>query len=80
VPKPFDATVKDLAAQAPQDFITVFDQPPVQPVRVLNVDLSTVTAEAARAGTAQRLRRRLLACPRPWFGARPWYLNSLWFL
>jgi len=46
VPKPFDATVKDLAAQAPQDFITVFDQPPVQPVRVLNVDLSTVTTAA----------------------------------
>ena len=46
MPKPFDATVKDLAAQGPSDFISIFDRPPVQPVRVLNVDLSTVTTAA----------------------------------
>ena len=38
MPKPFDATVKDLAVQGPDDFIRIFEQPPVQPVRVLNAD------------------------------------------
>jgi len=42
---PFDATLKDLA-QAAQGFLSVFDQPPTLPVRVLNPDLSTVTTAA----------------------------------
>jgi len=46
MPKPYDATMKDLATQGPSDFIAIFDRPPAQPVRVLNVDLSTVTTAA----------------------------------
>jgi hypothetical protein len=42
--KPFDAILKDLAVVDPIMFLTVFDAPPVLPVRLLNVDLSTVTA------------------------------------
>lgn len=44
--KPFDATIKDLAAQGPADFVTCFDGPTTRPVRLLNVDLSTVTTAA----------------------------------
>ncbi len=43
---PFDATLKDLGADAPADFLTEFDQAPAGPTRVLNVDLSTVTTAA----------------------------------
>jgi hypothetical protein len=46
MPMPFDATLKDLARDAPADFLTEFDQPPAGPVRLLNVDLSTVTTAA----------------------------------
>ncbi len=43
---PFDATLKDLGAINPADFLTLFDSAPGAPVKVLNVDLSTVTAGA----------------------------------
>lgn len=43
---PFDATLKDLAAQGPPAFLAEFDVPPTGPVRVLNPDLSTVTSGA----------------------------------
>jgi len=46
VSKPFDATIKDLAAQGPADFVTCFDAPTTLPVKLLNVDLSTVTTAA----------------------------------
>jgi predicted transposase YdaD len=46
MPKPFDATIKDLAAQGPADFVRCFDGPTMQPVQLLNVDLSTVTTAA----------------------------------
>jgi hypothetical protein len=44
MPKPFDATLKDLAGLDPVRFLAEFDTPPALPVRLLNVDLSTVTA------------------------------------
>lgn len=46
MPKPFDATIKDLAAQGPADFVAWIDGPTTQPVQLLNVDLSTVTTAA----------------------------------
>jgi hypothetical protein len=42
----FDATMKNLAAGFPRDFLTTFDGEPTGPVQVLNVDLSTVTTSA----------------------------------
>src|SRR5947209_7738014 len=42
--KPFDATLKDLAAVDPVGFLAEVDAPPALPVRLLSVDLSTVTA------------------------------------
>ena len=42
----FDATLKDMARASPAGFLAAFDQPPVLPVRLLNVDLSTVTRAA----------------------------------
>jgi hypothetical protein len=42
----FDATLKDMGRDSPQGFLATFDQPPTGPVRLLNVDLSTVTALA----------------------------------
>src|SRR5690349_12235058 len=42
--KPFDATLKDLAGIDPARFLAEIDAPPTLPVRLLNVDLSTVTA------------------------------------
>jgi hypothetical protein len=42
----FDATLKDMGRESPVGFLTTFDQPPVLPVKLLNVDLSTVTASA----------------------------------
>jgi hypothetical protein len=44
MPKPFDATLKDLAGIDPRQFLADIDIPPSLPVRLLNVDLSTVTA------------------------------------
>jgi hypothetical protein len=43
MPFPFDATLKDIATDYPADFRTVFDGTN-RPVRVLNVDLSTISA------------------------------------
>jgi hypothetical protein len=43
VSKPFDATLKDMAVVDPAQFLTEVDRPPALPVRLLNVDLSTVT-------------------------------------
>jgi hypothetical protein len=42
----FDATLKDMARDSPQDFLSAFDRPPMLPVHLLNVDLSTVTTAA----------------------------------
>src|SRR5438132_10677832 len=42
----FDATVKDMGRESPSGFLAAFDQPPTLPVKLLNVDLSTVTAAA----------------------------------
>jgi hypothetical protein len=42
----FDATIKDLAREHPLGFLAAFDRPPGLPVRLLNVDLSTVTRAA----------------------------------
>ena len=44
--KPYDATIKDLAAVGPADFVSWFDGPTTQAVTLLNVDLSTVTTAA----------------------------------
>jgi hypothetical protein len=44
--KPFDATLKDLAADYPRDFAAAFAGETARPVQVLNVDLSTVTTAA----------------------------------
>ena len=42
----FDATLKDMGRESPLGFLATFDQPPAMPVKLLNVDLSTVTALA----------------------------------
>jgi hypothetical protein len=42
----FDATLKDMGRECPSAFLATFDQPPALPVKLLNVDLSTVTALA----------------------------------
>jgi hypothetical protein len=42
----FDATLKDMGRDSPQGFLAAFDRPPTGPVKLLNVDLSTVTAAA----------------------------------
>jgi hypothetical protein len=42
----FDATLKDMGRQSPQGFLAAFDRPPTLPVKLLNVDLSTVTTAA----------------------------------
>jgi hypothetical protein len=42
----FDATLKDMGRESPRGFLAAFDRPPTVPVRLLNVDLSTVTREA----------------------------------
>jgi hypothetical protein len=46
MPMKFDATMKELAQEDPAAFLGAFDTPPTQPVKLLNVDLSTVTAAA----------------------------------
>lgn len=40
----FDATLKDIVAQHPGDFAAAFGLTGIEPVRVLNVDLSTISA------------------------------------
>jgi hypothetical protein len=42
----FDATLKDMGRESPQGFLAAFDRPPTAPVKLLNVDLSTVTTSA----------------------------------
>jgi len=42
----FDATLKDMGRDSPQGFLAAFDRPPTLPVKLLNVDLSTVTTAA----------------------------------
>jgi hypothetical protein len=42
----FDATLKDMGRDSPQGFLATFDRPPAGPVKLLNVDLSTVTTVA----------------------------------
>jgi hypothetical protein len=42
----FDATLKDMGRESPLGFLATFDQPADVPVKLLNVDLSTVTALA----------------------------------
>jgi hypothetical protein len=42
----FDATLKDMGRESPLGFLAAFDRPPALPVKLLNVDLSTVTALA----------------------------------
>jgi hypothetical protein len=44
--KPFDATVKDLIAEFPADWLGVLGVPTTGPVQVLSPELSTVTAAA----------------------------------
>jgi hypothetical protein len=42
----FDATLKDKGRDNPRDFLAAFDRPTAAPVKLLNVDLSTVTTAA----------------------------------
>jgi hypothetical protein len=42
----FDSTLKDMGRESPAGFLAAFDQPPRLPIRLLNVDLSTVTTAA----------------------------------
>jgi hypothetical protein len=42
----FDATLKDMGRESPRGFLDAFDRPPTLPVKLLNVDLSTVTTAA----------------------------------
>jgi hypothetical protein len=42
----FDATLKDMGRDSPHAFLSLFDRPPTLPVKLLNVDLSTVTTAA----------------------------------
>jgi hypothetical protein len=42
----FDATLKDMGRASPHGFLATFDRPPTSPVKLLNVDLSTVTTAA----------------------------------
>jgi hypothetical protein len=42
----FDATLKDMGRDSPYGFLAAFDRPPTVPVKLLNVDLSTVTTAA----------------------------------
>jgi hypothetical protein len=42
----FDATLKDMGRDSPKGVLSAFDQTPTLPVKLLNVDLSTVTTAA----------------------------------
>src|SRR5271156_927229 len=42
----FDATLKDMGRESPKGFLAAFDRLPTLPVKLLNVDLSTVTTAA----------------------------------
>jgi hypothetical protein len=54
---PFDAALKEIIAPRPADFAPVFQFPPLQPARALNVDLSTISA-ATDVPSASAPRRR----------------------
>src|SRR2546425_448811 len=43
---PFDATLKDLGRDGAADFLITFDRPPIGPLVLLNVDLSSITTSA----------------------------------
>ncbi len=42
----FDATLKDMGRESPGGFLAAFDRPATAPLKLLNVDLSTVTSMA----------------------------------
>src|SRR5262245_16716930 len=42
----FDVTLKDMGRESPHGFLAAFDRHPTLPVKLLNVDLSTVTTAA----------------------------------
>lgn len=42
----FDATIKDMGRDSPDDFLAAFDREPHAAARLLNIDLSTVTRSA----------------------------------
>src|SRR5215470_14918614 len=42
----FDASLEDMGRDSPEGFLAAFDRPPTSPVKLLNVDLSTVTTAA----------------------------------
>jgi hypothetical protein len=44
--KPYDATMKDLGADYPSDFLATFDRATTERARPINIDLSTVTTAA----------------------------------
>jgi hypothetical protein len=46
MPLTFDATVKDMGPDSPEGVLAAFDGPPTKPIKLLNVDLSTVSAAA----------------------------------
>ncbi|AMV23471.1 hypothetical protein VT84_03615 [Gemmata sp. SH-PL17] len=46
MPKPFDATLKELISSYPEDWLTQLGVPVTDPPEVLSADLSTVTASA----------------------------------
>ena len=46
MPKPFDATLKELISSYPVDWLTQFGVPVTAPPEVISADLSTVTAAA----------------------------------
>jgi hypothetical protein len=43
MPKPYDATMKDLGAVYPADYLATFDRATDDPIQKINIDLSTVT-------------------------------------
>lgn len=49
MPKPFDATLKDLVATYPRDWLAQLGLPASLPVEVIDADLSTVTTQADKA-------------------------------
>src|SRR5438874_4746833 len=48
MPKPFDATLKDLVEKYPRDWLEQFGLPTTAPVELLDADLSTITTQADR--------------------------------
>jgi hypothetical protein len=48
MPKPFDATLKDLVEKYPRDWLAQFGLPATAPVELIDADLSTITTQADR--------------------------------